>query len=140
MGDLIAWAAPIASTIIVAAATASINSHIKRRDQVADERHAETEAKRKAEAEWRDDVTKRLDDMEAKLNRSVAQQAVDIRSDIVHKCHRYLDDLGRASSEEKEVLNDAYEHYCAFCEDLDIENDFIDQMVARVMELPEREI
>lgn len=140
IGPVIGWMASILSAIIVTAATASINSHIKRRDQVADERHAETEAKRRAEAEWRDDVTKRLDDMEAKLNRSVAQQAVDIRSDIVHKCHRYLDDLGRASSEEKEVLNDAYEHYCTFCADLDIENDFIDQMVARVMELPERDI
>lgn len=140
IGPVIGWMASILSAIIVTAATASINSHIKRRDQVADERHAETEAKRRAEAEWRDDVTRRLDDMEAKLNRSVAQQAVDIRSDIVHKCHRYLDDLGRASSEEKEVLNDAYEHYCAFCADLDIENDFIDQMVARVMELPERDI
>lgn len=53
MDEIIAWAAPIASTIIVTAATASINAHIKRRDQVADERHAETEAKRKAEAEWR---------------------------------------------------------------------------------------
>ena len=140
IGSIVGWVASILSTVIVAAATASINSKIAESAKRQDEDRLATEAKRKAEAEWRDDVTKRLDDMEAKLNRSVAQQAVDIRSDIVHKCHRYLDDLGRASSEEKEVLNDAYEHYCAFCADLDIENDFIDQMVARVMELPERDI
>lgn len=137
---IVTWLAPIISTIIVTAATASINASVKRHDQLADERHAETEAKRKAEAEWRDDVIKRLDDMEDKLNRSVMQQAVQIRGDVVHKCHRYLDDLGMASSEEKETLNDAYEQYCEFCVDLGIENDFIAQMVQRVMELPERQI
>lgn len=140
VNEVVGWLAPIASTLIVCAGQLALNTSFKRVDEKHDAEKAETDAKRKAEAEWRDDVTRRLDDMEAKLNRSVAQQAVDIRSDIVHKCHRYLDDLGRASSEEKEVLNDAYEHYCAFCADLDIENDFIDQMVARVMELPERDI
>jgi hypothetical protein len=115
--------------------------------QRMDEGQAKTDAKRKAEAEWRDSIDKRLNDMEDKLdelekkqNRSISQQAVQIRSDIVHKCHRYLDDLGRASSEEKETLNDAYEKYGEFCEDLDMENDFIDLLVQRVMELPEREV
>ena len=42
-----------------------------------------TEEKRRAEAEWRDDVTKRLDDMEAKLNRSVSQQVVNMFSEWV---------------------------------------------------------
>lgn len=108
--------------------------------QRMDEGQAKTDAKRAAEAEWREGIDRRLDDMEEKLNRSVSQQTVQIRSDIVHKCHRYLDDLGRASSEEKEALNDAYEQYCMFCDDLEIENDFIDMLVARVMELPERDV
>lgn len=140
MDEIIAWAAPIASTIIVTAATASINAHIKRRDQVADERHAETEAKRKAEAEWREGVIKRLDEIEGKVDRSIAQQAMWTRSDIVHKCHRYLDDLGKASIEEKQALHDEHVQYSQFCEDLGIDNNFIDNLVARVMELPEREV
>lgn len=140
IGGIISWLAPILSTIIITAATASINAQAKKHERVAEERHQETEKKREAEARWRSDVISRLDDMEAKLNRSVSQQAVQIRSDIVHKSHRYLDDLGRASSEEKETLNDAYKQYCEFCEDLDIENDFIDLLVQRVMELPEREV
>lgn len=140
MDKLIDWLAPILSTIIITAATASINAHIKRRDKVADERHAETEAKRKAEAEWRESVTKRLDDIEDKLGRSISQQAAQIRSDIVHKSHRYLDDLGRASTEEKEALADEHKQYSKFCEDLEMENNFIDELVARVMELPEREL
>ena len=140
MEGIIAWLAPILSTIIVTAATASINAKIASGERKRDEARAETDAKRKAEAKWRDDVDKRLSDMEDKLGRSITQQTVQIRSDIIHKCHRYLDDLGRASSEEKETLADAYEQYCKFCEDLEIENDFIDMMVSRVMALPEREI
>ena len=119
----------------------------RKMSQRMDEGQAKTDAKRKAEAEWRDSIDKRLNDMEDKLdelekkqNRSISQQAVQIRADIVHKCHRYLDDLGRASSEEKETLNDAYEKYGEFCEDLEMENDFIDLLVQRVMELPEREV
>jgi len=140
MEGIIAWLAPILSTIIVTAATASINAKIASGERKRDEARAETQAKRDAEAKWRDDVDKRLSDMEDKLGRSITQQTVQIRSDIIHKCHRYLDDLGRASSEEKETLSDAYEQYCKFCEDLEIENDFIDMMVSRVMALPEREI
>lgn len=168
MGDLIAWAAPIASTIIVTAATASINSHIKRRDQVADERHAETEAKRRTEAEWRNSVDRRMDEQGAALQ-SVADDRTDwyswraeiikqmqtqderidtilkaqcsqTRSDIIHKCHRYLDDLGKASTEEKEALKAEHEEYSAMCEANDIVNNFVDLMVQRVMELPEREV
>lgn len=140
MEGIIAWLAPILSTIIVTAATASINAKIASGERKRDEARAETDAKRAAEAKWRNDVDKRLSDMEDKLGRSITQQTVQIRSDIIHKCHRYLDDLGRASSEEKETLSDAYEQYCKFCEDLEIENDFIDMMVSRVMALPEREI
>lgn len=147
MQDFIQWLAPILSTIIVTAATASINAHLQRSQKVADERHAETEAKRKAEAEWRsaiaerlDGIDNRLDDIEEKQSRSISQQASQTRSDIVHKCHRYLDDLGRASTEEKEALADEHKQYSEFCDDLGIDNNFIDELVARVMELPEREV
>lgn len=140
MGDLIAWAAPIVSAIIVTAATASINSHIKRRDQVADERHAETEAKRKAEAEWREDVTKRLGEQDERIATILQAQCSQMRSDIIHKCHRYLDDLGKASTEEKEALKAEHEEYSAMCEANDIVNNFVDLMVQRVMELPERDV
>lgn len=140
MDRLIGWLAPILSTIIITAATASINAHLQRSQKLADERHAETEAKRKAEAEWREGVTKRLDDIEDKLGRSISQQAAQIRSDIVHKCHRYLDDLGRSSTEEKEALADEHKQYSEFCDDLEMENNFIDELVARVMDLPEREV
>lgn len=125
---------------LVALGQRKLNQRMDEGEAKRNQAKADTDAKRAAEAQWRESIDKRLDDMEEKLNRSVSQQTVQIRSDIVHKCHRYLDDLGRASSEEKEALNDAYEQYCRFCSDLEIENDFIDMLVARVMELPEREV
>lgn len=140
IAPIVGWLAPILSTLIICAGQLALNARFKRADEKRDEARAETQAKRDAEARWRGDVDRRLTDMEDKLERSITQQTVQIRSDIIHKCHRYLDDLGRASSEEKETLSDAYEQYCKFCKDLEIENDFINMMVSRVMELPEREV
>lgn len=108
--------------------------------QRMDEGQAKTDAKRAAEAEWRESVTKRLDEIEGKVDRSIAQQAMWTRSDIVHKCHRYLDDLGKASIEEKQALHDEHVQYSQFCEDLGIDNNFIDRLVAKVMDLPERDV
>lgn len=108
--------------------------------QRMDEGQAKTDAKRKAEAEWRESIDRKLSDVEEKLDRSIASQAAQTRSDIVHKCHRYLDDLGKASIEEKQALHDEHVQYSQFCEDLGIDNNFIDNLVARVMELPERDI
>lgn len=108
--------------------------------QRMDEGQAKTDAKRKAEAEWRDSVDRKLNDMEGKLDRSITSQATQTRSDIVHKCHRYLDDLGKASTEEKQALYDEHVQYSQFCDDLGIDNNFVDKLVERVMQLPEREI
>lgn len=140
MDRLIGWLAPILSTIIITAATASINAHLQRSQKLADERHAETEAKRKTEAEWRDKVVKRLDKQDETINTILTAQCSQMRSDIVHKCHRYLDDLGRASIEEKNALKAEHDEYSAVCAANEITNNFVDMMVQRVMELPEREV
>lgn len=63
-----------------------------------------------------------------------------MRSDIVHKCHRYLDDLGKASTEEKDALKAEHDEYSAVCAANEITNNFVDMMVQRVMELPERDV
>jgi len=126
-------------SILVQAAGLAIIAWIQKvADAKMDEARADTERKRQTEAEWRDSIDHRLDDIEGKQNRSIGIQATQIRSDIVHKCHRYLDDLGKASTEEKESLHDEHEQYSQFCDDLDLENNFIDNLVERVMALPER--
>ena len=62
-----------------------------------------------------------------------------MRSDIIHKVHRYLDDLGMASVEEKQALKEQHKEYGHFCKINGIENDFLDDMIKRVMNLPERD-
>lgn len=140
LNEVMGWLAPIASTLVICAGQLALNERFKRADEKRDAEKAETDAKRKAEAEWRESVDRKLSDMEEKLDRSIASQAAQTRSDIVHKCHRYLDDLGKASIEEKQALHDEHVQYSQFCEDLGIDNNFIDNLVARVMELPEREV
>lgn len=161
MEAMLAWLSPILSAVIVAAATASINSSVKRHDQLADERHAETEAKRRAEAEWRSSVDALLSE-QAKAIKSVADdrenwsawrseidskvmsmlksQVTQMRSDVIHRTHRYLDDLGCASTEEKAAFWAEYEEYCELCEQYGIDNELVDELAQRVMHLPERQI
>lgn len=125
---------------LVALGQRKLNQRMDESEHKRNDARAETEAKRAAEAEWRDSVTKRLDEIESKVDRSVTQLAMWTRSDIVHKCHRYLDDLGKASIEEKQALHDEHVQYSQFCDDLGVDNNFIDNLVARVMELPERDV
>lgn len=203
LSALVAWLAPILSTIIVAFATAKINSSVKKHEQLADERHAETEAKRKTEAEWRASVDKILSEQSNALKsvaedrvdwyawraeivklindqderadqqgdalKSVAEDRIDwyawraeivklinnqdermmsmlkaqctqMRTDTLHRVHRYLDDLGCASTEEKNAFWAEYSEYCELCEKYGIKNEFVDELAKRVMALPEREI
>ena len=140
LGHLLAWLSPILSTIIITIATAHINAKISEGERKRDEAREETAEKRRAEAEWRESVDAKLSEIEGKVDRSISAQAAQTRSDIVHKCHRYLDDLGKASIEEKQALHDEHVQYSQFCDDLGIDNNFIDDLVQRVMELPERDL
>ena len=134
MDSFVGWIAPILSTLIICAGQLALNTRFKRADEKSDQARAETDAKRAAEAKWRDSINRKLTEVEQKLDRSIASQAAQTRSDIVHKCHRYLDDLGKASIEEKQALHDEHVQYTQFCEDLGIDNNFIDKLVAKVME------
>lgn len=168
MSSIISWLASILSTIIITAATVSINAQAKKHERVAEERHQETETRRKEEAEWRDNVDQLMKEQgdalrsvandrtdwytwraewiaqmqaqEERINTILRAQCTQMRSDILHKCHRYLDDLGCASTEEKQALNAEHQEYAAMCEANDIVNSFVDKLVERVMQLPEREI
>lgn len=121
-------------------ALAQIEQQGKDADAKRDAARVETQAKREAEAKWRDCVVSRLDDQDERIGTILQAQCSQIRSDIIHKCHRYLDDLGRASTEEKEALKAEHNEYSKVCEANGIVNNFVDIMVQRVMELPERDV
>lgn len=168
LAPIISWLAPILSTIIITAATASINSRMKLHDQMAEARHAETEEKRRADAEWhatvdrllseqadalkhvaedridwyswRAEIVERMDEQDDKFMSMLKAQVTQMRSDTLHRIHRYLDDLGMASTEEKTAFWAEYEEYCELCEKYGIENNFVKELAQRVMDLPERKI
>ena len=65
-------------------------------------------------------------------------QISQMRSDIIHRTHRYLDDLGCASIEEKNAYDEEYKEYCLLCETADIKNEFVQSLHDQVMALPGR--
>lgn len=138
VNEVVGWLAPIASTLIVCAGQLALNARFKRADEKRDAEKAETDAKRKAEAEWRDSMTKRLDKQDERIDAVLQGQVTQMRSDVTHKIHRYMDDLGCASTEEKNSLDEEYKLYCLLCDKYGIENDFVANMMEQVMALPSR--
>lgn len=128
---IIAWAAPIASTLIITWLTALINGWVSesKKDKERDE------SERNA---WRAGVDQKLKDQDGKIDAVLQAQCSQIRSDILHKAHRYIDDLGCASTEEKKALWAEYEDYMSICDANNISNHFIDSLANQVMELPNR--
>ena len=162
LAPIISWLAPIVSTIIITAASASINSSMKRHDQLADERHAETEAKRKADEEWRKAVDKlleeqseslkqvaedrvdwyswrteiieRLDEQDAKLDTLTDGVQTTMRTDLIHLYEKFTT-RGWITPEERAAWHDMHAKYSALNA-----NGLIDSYSAKLDELPDREI
>ena len=125
---------------LVALGQRKLNQRMDEGEAKRNQAKAETEAKRAAEAEWREKVLERLDQQDERIDTIITAQCSQMRSDVVHKCHRYLDDLGKASTEEKDALKAEHDEYSAVCKANGIVNNFVDMMVQRVMELPERDV
>lgn len=136
--SFLSWAAPIASTVIVTALTAQIKARQDAAERKREEAQAETEAKRRTEAEWRERVDGRLDRQDEKIAAVLKGQTTQMRSDLVHRAHRYVDDLGCAGMEEKDAFWAEYEDYCEICKQHGIKNSFVDRLARQVMELPDR--
>ena len=141
------WLAGIASAVIICLGQALIavgqrrmNLRMDESERRRSEAREETEAKRRAEAEWRDEIEARLSAQDSKIDAVLKGQCTQMRSDLVHRSHRYIDDLGRASTEEKDAFYAEYRDSCDICEAYGIENSFIDELAKRVMALPNREI
>lgn len=125
----LAWAAPIASTALTTYVVALINRNEKKREEETRNRE-----------QWREDVNQRLTEQDAKIDAVLKGQTTQMRSDLLHKAHRYVDDLGCASTEEKDAFWAEYEDYMSICDANNITNHFIEQLAQRVMDLPNRDI
>ena len=137
---IIQWLAPIASALVICAGQLAISARFKRSEERHEQERQATAEKRAAEAKWREEMERRIAELEAAIDAVLKGQTTQMRSDLVHRAHRYLDDLGKASSEEKDAFWDEYKDYCIICKEFGIENSFIDQLAQRVMALPERDV
>lgn len=137
---LVSWAAPILSTLIIGAGQLWLNSRFKRADEKRDRARVEAEKLAEADKAWRDEVTARMDRQDECIGVVLSAQCSQMRSDIIHKCHRYLDDMGCASTEEKQALHAEYEDYQALCASSGVANHFVDNLMERTLELPGREV
>lgn len=106
--------------------------------QRMDEGQAKTDAKRAAEAEWREHVVTRLDQQDERIDTILTAQCSQMRSDLIHRAHRYIDDLGCAGTEEKQSFWAEYEDYMRICDANNVVNHFIDNLAKQVMALPNR--
>ncbi len=154
MSDFLAWLSPILAAIAICAGQAivklgqdSLARKMDEGERKRDEARAEAEAKRIEEAKWREDMERRMADFEKvlesmnkKMDATLKGQLTDMRTDIVHKAHRYLDDLGCASTDEKNAFDAQYKTYAQLCEENDIKNDFIRTLHEQVMALPGRTV
>ena len=145
--DWVAWAGDLASKcilailgaylVIVQKRSADKSEAIQREaDRKREQARAESAKEREAEAKWRADMEKKIADQEKAIRTVIRGQCGQMRSDIVHKYHRYVDDLGGASFEEKDAFQAEYVDYVQICELYGIENDLIDHMAEEVMALP----
>ena len=125
-------------TIVISASQLQMNAKFKLWDTRREQANEAKTRRHREEKEWRESVTQRLKDNTEKIGLVLSLTIENTRSDLIHKGHRYIDDLGMASTEEKESFHKQYTDYCAICEAAGIENDFIDQLVQQVMALPNR--
>ena len=78
---------------------------------------------------WREEVSTQI----GVINESLI---CVMRGDLIHKAHRYVDDRGYASIEEKESWHEEWTQYQSICP----RNGFIDALAEQVMALPEHEV
>ena len=132
--SFLGWAAPIASTVIVTALTAQIKARQDAAERKREEAQAETEAKRRTEAEWRERVEGSVAGIDAKLDVLNEATQTTMRTTLLHYIEKYLT-RGWVTPEERASLMDMHRKYAALNA-----NGFIDGYMRRVAELPDKEI
>lgn len=134
INGFLAWLGPILSALITSGGLAIINAKIAAGERKSDEARAETEAKRKAEAEWRERIEKRIDDVDAKVCAINDATQTTMRATLLHQIEKYLT-RGWITPEERASIYDMHAKYSSLNA-----NGLIDGYMERVSQLPDKEI
>ena len=142
--DLIEVLKTIASIVILPlmllAGQRWLNGKFDANDRARERKDAAQAERHEAEAAWRESVTEHMKIQDRKTDMLMVAWATTMRSDLIHRAHRYIDDLHAASVEEKEAYHAQWEDYQKFCEENNITNNFIDNLMIAVMNLPTRDV
>lgn len=150
MDQFFQWLAPILSTLITTGGLAIINAKIESGERKRDEARADTEAKRAAEAEWRDAVTEHMQTQDRQMGLMTSSLQSTMRANLIHTAEKYFT-RGSITPEEHASWCDMHDRYGAmgFNGLIDTYRKKIDQLPhvtidelsgERVMALPDHEI
>lgn len=117
-----------------------LNAQFKAADEKRDMVREEADERLRETIRWRKSIEQIISDQDRRVGTILSAQCTQMRSDIIHKAHRYMDDLGCASMEEKKAFYAEYEEYQKLCKENKIVNHFVDKLAEGVMELPDRHI
>lgn len=132
--QIVAWAAPIAATLATAAGQLALNSRFKQADERREMARQETAEKREREAEWRERIEECVERQDAKLDAITNATQTTMRTTLLHYIEKYLE-RGWMTPEERAAIADMHQKYAALNA-----NGLIDGYMARVMDLPDKEI
>lgn len=132
--SFMAWLGPILSALITSGGLAIINAKLASSEKKRDEARAETEAKRKAEAEWRERIEYRVGEIDAKVCAINDATQTTMRATLLHQIEKYLT-RGWITPEERASIYDMHAKYSSLNA-----NGLIDGYMERVSQLPDKEI
>ena len=124
---VIAWLAPIVSTLIITWLTAVINEKM-------DENRRDVEREAEERKVWHDRVETRITEVEGKIDSINSATQTTMRTTLLHYCEKYLT-RGWVTPEERASLFDMHRKYSKLNA-----NGYIDSYIARVGQLPDKEI
>lgn len=130
MDNFLNWLAPIMSTLITTGGLALINAKINMGEKKRDEARAETDAKRAAEAEWRDAVTSHMQTQDKQMELMTSSLQTTMRANLIHTAEKYFT-RGTITPEEHASWCDMHDRYSAMGF-----NGLIDSYRHKIDELP----
>lgn len=107
-----------------------LNASFKRAEGKRDAARADTDAKRAAEAEWRDAVTTHMQTQDAQMGLMTKALQSTMRADLIHTAEKYFT-RGTITPEEQDSWCDMHDRYSAMGF-----NGLIDSYRAKIDRLP----
>lgn len=110
--SIITWLAPILAALMTCAGQLWLNQRFKRADEKRDDARKSTEAKRAAEAEWRESVTNHMQKQDEHMALMTSSLQSTMRATLIHNAEKYFT-RGSITPEEQASWCDMHDRYSA---------------------------